>query len=58
LGAEELERLERLVEAMPDRSVVVSDPLVERIWSSPLALAVAVLLLSLEWIGRRASRLA
>jgi uncharacterized membrane protein len=55
LGAEELERL---VEAMPDRSVVVSDPLVERIWSSPLALAVAVLLLSLEWIGRRASRLA
>lgn len=55
LGAGEIERL---VEAMPDRSVVVADPIVDRVWSSPLALIVAVLLLGLEWVGRRASRLA
>jgi hypothetical protein len=38
--------------------VTISMPLVERIWSSPLALLVAVLLLGMEWVGRRALRLA
>lgn len=52
------DRLPRLVDAMPDRSVVVADPIIERAWSSPLALLVAVLLLSAEWVARRANRLA
>lgn len=50
--------LASLPERLPNLSVTISMPLVERIWSSPLALAVAVLLLSIEWVGRRALRLA
>jgi len=52
------EGLASLAERLPNLSVTISMPLVERIWSSPLALAVAVLLLGLEWIGRRMLRLA
>jgi len=47
-----------LPERLPNLSVTISMPLVERIWSSPLALTVAVLLLAVEWVGRRALRLA
>jgi len=50
--------LASLPERLPNLSVTISMPLVERIWSSPLALAVVVLLLVVEWIGRRALRLA
>jgi len=50
--------LSAIADSMPNRSVVVSNPLVERIWSSPLALIVAVLLLTMEWLGRRSLRLA
>jgi hypothetical protein len=50
--------LSSIADSMPNRSVVVSNPLVERIWSSPLALLVAVLLLTIEWLGRRSLRLA
>lgn len=47
-----------LPDRLPNLSVTISMPLVERIWSSPLALLVAVLLLGMEWVGRRALRLA
>ncbi len=50
--------LETLPSRLPDRSVVVPIPIVEPIWSSPLALIVALLLLTAEWIGRRMLRYA
>ena len=50
--------LATLPSRLPDRSVVVPIPIVEPIWSSPLALIVALLLLSAEWIGRRMLRYA
>ena len=52
------DQLEGIVDRIPNRSVVVSMPIVEPIWSSPLALLGALLLLSMEWIGRRLLRLA
>jgi hypothetical protein len=50
--------LANLPTRLPDRSVVVPIPIVEPIWSSPLALIVALLLLLAEWIGRRLLRYA
>lgn len=50
--------LANLPTQLPDRSVVVPIPIVEPIWSSPLALIVALLLLLAEWIGRRLLRYA
>lgn len=50
--------LATLPSRLPDRSVVVPIPIVEPIWSSPLALIVALILLAAEWIGRRLLRYA
>ena len=50
--------LATLPSRLPDRSVVVPIPIVEPIWSSPLALIVCLVLLTAEWIGRRLLRYA
>ena len=43
--------------ALPNRSFTTEQPLSERIWTSPLAFILLVLLASLEWLGRRLVRL-
>lgn len=44
---------------LPDRSIEVpASPQIETLWDKPWALVLALLLLSLEWVGRRVSRLA
>ena len=50
--------LATLPSRLPDRSVVVPIPIIEPIWSSPLALIVCLVLLTAEWIGRRMLRYA
>ena len=47
------EGLRSLPERIPDRSVIVPIPIRESIWASPLALGLAVVLLGVEWVGRR-----
>ena len=42
---------------LPNRSFTTERPLAERIWTSPLAFMLIVLLASLEWVGRRLIRL-
>ncbi len=50
--------LGRLAEVLPNRSVVVAgEPEVETLWDKPVVLAVLVLLLAGEWVGRRLMRL-
>lgn len=56
LGAEELALLPEL---LPNRERrVLGSPDVEPLWDSPLVLGLIMILLSLEWIGRRLVRLA
>lgn len=56
VGADELARLPDLV---PNRSVVVvGEPDVETLWDKPVVLFVLVMLLGLEWVGRRLLKLA
>ncbi|MHC4992316.1 MAG: hypothetical protein ACYTGC_15190, partial [Planctomycetota bacterium] len=50
----ELDRLETL---LPNRSVRTINPLTERIWDTPLFFALVLLLVTMEWIGRKAARL-
>ena len=53
--AGELARLEGL---LPNRSLVIAgEPEVEPLWDKPVVLAVLVLLLTGEWVGRRLLRL-
>jgi hypothetical protein len=42
---------------LPNRAVRTLNPLTEPIWDSPLALILALLALTFEWIGRKALRL-
>ncbi|MCH2160520.1 MAG: hypothetical protein MK085_01465 [Phycisphaerales bacterium] len=42
---------------LPNRSFTTERPLAERIWTSPLAFMLLVLLATLEWTGRRLVRL-
>lgn len=42
---------------LPKRSFTISQPLRERLWTSPLAFFILVLLGTLEWGGRRLARL-
>jgi len=49
--------LQDLPELLPNRSVRTLNPLTERIWDTPLVFIVAVLLLAMEWIGRKIVRL-
>lgn len=52
------EQLADLASLLPNRQVRVSTtPEVEPLWDSPLALATVLLLLTLEWVGRRLIRL-
>ena len=43
---------------LPNRSVQTVKPLSERIWDTPLAFALVLLVLTAEWIGRKVLRLA
>ncbi len=47
-----------LAALLPNRSVRTSNPLTERIWDTPLAFGLVLLLLAAEWIGRKIIRLA
>jgi len=49
LPADDLSALEQLRR----RHVVTDDPIAERIWNTPLALILVLLLATLEWVGRR-----
>jgi uncharacterized membrane protein len=54
LAPEEIEEIETL---LPDRSVTTYSPLTERLWDTPLFFGVIVLLVTLEWVGRKVIRL-
>lgn len=54
--ASDIERLNTSL--LRDRSVTTPNPLTERLWDTPLAFLLVVLLLTAEWIGRKALRLA
>ncbi len=49
--------LDRVAEALPNRAVITETPLRERIWTSPLFFLVILLLVTIEWSGRRLGRL-
>jgi uncharacterized membrane protein len=53
----EADALDTLPEYLPNRSLRTINPLTERIWDTPLAFALLLLLLTLEWIGRKVIRL-
>ena len=54
-----IEEVERLTELLPNRQVrTAGETVVEPLWDKPLVWTVLILLLSLEWIGRRLIRLA
>lgn len=55
LAADDLDDLDR---QLPNRSVKTLNPLVERIWDTPLAFGLVLLLVTGEWIGRKVVRLA
>jgi hypothetical protein len=42
---------------LPNREVRTFNPLTEPIWDTPLALIVAIVLLTMEWVGRKIVRL-
>ncbi len=47
-----------LPQLLPHRSVQTVKPLSERIWDTPLAFALVLLVLTAEWIGRKVLQLA
>jgi hypothetical protein len=49
--------LDELPDLLPNRAVTISNPLTERIWDTPFFFALLVLLLTLEWVGRKVVRL-
>lgn len=55
LAPDEVDRLPGL---LPNRSIKTANPLTERIWDTPLAFILVLLLLTGEWIGRKLLRLA
>jgi uncharacterized membrane protein len=55
LGVDEVGMLPEL---LPNRAVRTLNPLRERIWDTPLAFALILLVLTGEWIGRKVLRLA
>jgi hypothetical protein len=44
-------------QVLPNRSITTMTGIRERIWNTPLALIVVVVLLTLEWVGRKLIRL-
>lgn len=54
LGAETMEELPRL---LPARAREIDESLLESLWDTPLAFGMLLLLLALEWTGRRLLRL-
>lgn len=53
----EPDNLRVLPESLPNRAVTISNPLTERIWDTPFFFGLVVLLLTLEWAGRKIVRL-
>ncbi|MBK7404596.1 MAG: hypothetical protein IPJ41_08155 [Phycisphaerales bacterium] len=52
------DRLDELDGLLPNRSIVIAgEPDVETLWDKPIVLAVLVLLLTGEWVGRRLLKL-
>ena len=52
------DELDQLPSLLPNRSVRTINPITERIWDSPLAFGLLLLLAAGEWIGRKLIRLA
>jgi hypothetical protein len=50
----ELDQLEEAFETIRDRSVQVPDDVIEPLWDSRLALMLFALMISMEWILRKA----
>jgi uncharacterized membrane protein len=49
--------LDELPASLPNRSVTTVSIISERIWNTPLAFGLVLLLLTLEWVGRKLVRL-
>ena len=49
--------LKEALSELPNRTIVTENPIRERIWTSPLVFMIVILLLTLEWSGRRWNRL-
>ena len=53
----ELQNLEELENAIPSRAVRTENDIREPLWDSPLSLLLVVLLITMEWVGRKVLRL-
>jgi hypothetical protein len=51
------EEIGDLPKLLPNRAVITKNPLIEPIWDTPLVLALALILLTAEWVGRKLLRL-
>lgn len=51
------EEIPTLAERLPNRAVTIENPVIERLWNTPLALGVLLLVAGLEWTLRRLARL-
>ena len=49
--------LDRIHEALPRRAIVTEQPIRERIWTSPFFFIMLLSLATIEWVGRRLTRL-
>ena len=49
--------LEEALSELPNRTIVTENPIRERIWTSPLVFMIVIVLVTLEWSGRRWNRL-
>jgi len=52
------DHLGELPDLLPNRAVRTINPLTERIWDTPLAFGLVLLVITIEWIGRKLARLA
>jgi len=52
-----LDKLDQLVARVPNRARRIDDDISERLWDSPMSLLMVLMLLTLEWVGRKLIRL-
>ncbi len=54
----QIDQVAELPKLLPNRSIKTLNPLTERIWDTPFVFVLALLLFTMEWIGRKLVRLA
>lgn len=52
-----LDELDQLLNQVPNRARRIDDDISERLWDSPMSLVIVLMLLTVEWVGRKWMRL-